>query len=309
MRLSFKGIVVGLILLVSHLLDASAQDPYMIVLGVAQDGGYPHLACSKDCCTAAWKDPGLKRMVVSLALVDPVSEKWYLFEATPDMTDQIQYFRELTGGMYNYLPDAIFVSHAHIGHYTGLTELGREAMNSNDVPVYALPRMSTFLRENGPWSQLVNLNNISIVEIKPGSSIDLSANISVSSFEVPHRDEFSETAGYRIATSGNNYLFIPDIDKWGKWDRNIEEEISSVDIAFIDGTFYSASELPGRDMSEIPHPFIVETIDLFIDKPADIKKRITFIHLNHSNPALSNPDLISKINKSGFRIAVQGKNY
>ncbi len=286
-----------------------AQHPYVIVLGTAQDGGYPHLGCEKECCNTAWKNPELKRFVVSLALVDPESHSWYLFEATPDMTDQIQYFKELSGGLYNYLPDGIFVSHAHIGHYTGLMELGREAMNSEDIPVYALPRMASFLENNGPWDQLLRLNNIRLEYLEAESNLVLNGNISIDISEVPHRDEYSETAAYKIITSGSDYLFIPDIDKWGRWTRDIVSEVESVDFAFIDGTFFSEKEIPGRNMADIPHPFVKETMDLFSDQPARIKNKIKFIHLNHSNPLIYNPDIVRETLALGFSIAEQGKKY
>jgi pyrroloquinoline quinone biosynthesis protein B len=306
-----RNLRIAIILITFQVLIScvKAQEPYILVLGVAQDGGYPHLGCEKECCKAAWENPELKRFVVSLALVDPASQKWFLFEASPDMSDQIQFFRELTGGSYNYLPDAIFVSHAHIGHYTGLMELGKEAMNSDNVPVYALPRMTNFLKDNGPWSQLVSLNNISLKEVKAGSSTVIAENIKVTLIEVPHRDEYSETAAYRINAGVKTYLFIPDIDKWNKWDRSIIKEVQEADIAFIDGTFYSEAELPGRNMSDIPHPFIVETMALFSEKAPGTKIKIKFIHLNHSNPALSNQDTLNLIKEKGFEVAVQGRKY
>ncbi len=285
-----------------------ADNPYIIVLGIAQDGGYPHLGCQKKCCKIAWENPERKRFVVSLALVDPIAQKWYLFEATPDMADQIQYFREITNGDYNYLPEAIFVSHAHIGHYTGLMEFGREAMNSREITVYALPRMKSFLEENGPWSQLVSLKNIVVEELSPGEVVTLSENISVYTDTVPHRYEFSETASYKISTSGKNYLFIPDIDKWDRWDKEIISEVKSVDIAFIDGTFYTIDDLPGRDIGEIPHPFITETIKLFGNHSPETKKKVHFIHLNHSNPVLWNSK-DDDIRRAGFNVAQQGKKY
>ena len=285
------------------------ETPYIIVLGTAQDGGYPHLGCEKECCRLAWSNPELKRFVVALALVDPGSGSWYLFEATPDMSEQIHYFRELTNAKYNYLPDAIFVSHAHIGHYTGLMELGREAMNSRNVPVYALPGMSNFLRNNGPWDQLLKLQNIDIIDLSPESGIAIADNISVQAFEVANRDEYSETAGYRIAAGTKKYLFSPDINKWKVWTGDIISEVRSVDYAFIDGTFYSENELAGRSMEEIPHPFITETIHLFGDESNETKRKINFIHLNHSNPALYDQKIIKKINESGFGLAEQGRKY
>lgn len=257
----------------------------------------------------AWENPSMRRNVVSLALVDPVSQQWYLFEATPDIREQLHLFRQLTSGKYNYLPRAVFVSHAHIGHYTGLMQFGREAMNTAAITVYALPRMKHFLETNGPWDQLVRLENIVPVEIQPESELAISEEITVRSFIVPHRDEYSETAAYEIFTAGKKYLFIPDIDKWKEWNRSIIEMVKSCDIAILDGTFYSEGELSGRNMEDIPHPFIVETIELFENEEEEIKNRIHFIHFNHSNPALYDDSVRKGIIRKGFNIAKQAGKY
>ncbi len=251
----------------------------------------------------------MRRNVVSLALVDPVSQQWYLFEATPDIKEQLHMFRQLTEGEYDYLPRAIFVSHAHIGHYTGLMQFGKEVMNTNDITVYALPRMNYFIENNGPWDQLVRLRNIVTVEIADGEEMALSDEISVKAFTVPHRDEYSETAGYKISTGNKNYLLIPDIDKWTKWDKNITEMVKSVDIAFLDGTFYSEGELKGRNMEDIPHPFIKETIDLFDNEDLKTKNKIHFIHFNHSNPVLFRKETRDLIRSKGYELTEQGRKY
>lgn len=297
------------LLLICTAVNAQITDePGVIVLGIAQDGGFPHAGCVKECCTTAWSDPSIQRLVVSLAITDPESGKWYLVEATPDIKRQLHLFSELTGGRYNYLPEAIIITHAHIGHYAGLTNLGREVMNTKSIPVYTLPRMKDFLETNGPWSQLVKLNNISLTEVLPGGEVTLTEKITVSFFTVPHRDEYSETAGLNIHTPSKNYLFIPDIDKWERWDESIIAKVKAVDYAFIDGTFMSISELPGRNIEEIPHPFIVESIELFREQPAEVRSKIHFIHLNHTNPLLWNRSLTA-VDDAGMKVAVQGSYY
>ena len=289
-------------------LDAREQ-PYIIVLGIAQDGGYPHMGCTKDCCQAAWEDPSMRRNVVSLALVDPASRQWYLFEAGPDIKEQLQLFRQLTSGEYNYLPRAVFVSHAHIGHYTGLMQFGREVMNTDGLTVYAMPQMKHFLEHSGPWDQLVSLENIIPVEISDGSELAISEEITVKGFRVPHRNEYSETAAYKITTPESSYLFIPDIDSWDEMDKDIISLVKSSDVAFLDGTFYSGDELPGRNMDEIPHPCIVETMELFSRENKETRNKIHFIHFNHSNPVLHNKDIREEILNKGYNIAGQGHNY
>ena len=278
---------------------------FIQILGVAQDGGYPHLGCKKQCCTMAWANDSLKKNVVSFALVDSSVNKWWLFEATPDIKEQLQLFKNSTGGKYNYLPDGILLTHAHIGHYTGLMELGREVMNAKEVPVYVLPKFKTFLETNGPWSQLVSLKNIVINPLSESSPLVLSSNIQIETFTVPHRDEFSETAGFKISTTNKKYLFIPDIDKWQKWNKNIIDEVKSVDIALLDATFYDNTELPNRKMEDVPHPMVKETMELFKNESSTVQAKIFFIHFNHTNPLLWNKEAQNNFHKTGFKIAKQ----
>lgn len=280
------------------------KSAYIVVLGVAQDGGYPHMGCQKECCTKAWGNPALRRNVVSLALVDPVLKKWWLFEATPDIKQQLQNFKVQTQQKYPYLPEGVFITHAHIGHYTGLMQFGREVMGTKALKVYVLPQLKSFLAQNGPWSQLVKLQNISLVELKDGMPIDIDiANSSVTAFTVPHRDEYSETAGFKIITPTKKYLFIPDIDKWNKWEKDIVAEIKNVDIAFLDATFYTNTELGNRPISEVPHPLVTETEALLAKEDHSTKKKVYFIHFNHTNPLLWNPTTQKEFLKRGFSLA------
>ena len=274
-------------------LNESFTNPYVIVLGIAQDGGAPHAGCIKECCEEKWDDPTQHARVSSIAIVDPVTEESWIIDATPDFALQLTALDNQLSG--------IFLTHAHIGHYTGLIHLGREVMGAKEIPVYAMPRMKTFLESNGPWNQLVALNNISINEINDNVKITLNERLSITPFLVPHRDEYSETVGYKVEGPNKSLVFIPDIDKWQKWDQDIKEVVSNNTYSLLDGTFYDIDELPGRDMSEIPHPFIVESIDLFSDIVN--KSGVYFIHLNHSNPALnSNSNAFDNIKKNGFHI-------
>ncbi len=288
--------------------------PFIVVLGVAQDGGYPHAGCEKECCVKAHKMPTNGKYVASIALVDPLHEKWWLFDATPDFADQLHLFRSISDKRYNYLPDGIFLTHAHIGHYTGLMQLGREVMNTKGVKTYVMPAMLKFLKENGPWSQLVSLNNIELVPINSEGGNNGFVNlckehgIGVSPVIVPHRDEYSETVGFRIKAGGRTCLYIPDINKWGKWTHDIVEEVAAVDVALLDGTFYKGDELPGRNISEVPHPFVSETMQLFMQKSDDkTRAKVHFIHLNHTNPLLWDKRKQAEVEGRGFHLATQGQ--
>ena len=282
----------------------------LIVLGTIQDAGSPQIGCTKDCCKDLFGHPDKDRRVVSLGIIDVVNQKKYIFEATPDFAQQAKALKNYASFGNTETPDGIFITHAHIGHYTGLMYLGKEAMNADSVPVYAMPRMKTFLEQNGPWSQLVKNKNIALQEMNDRQEIQLTTGLKVIPFTVPHRDEFSETVGYTITGPNKKALFIPDIDKWEKWSTNIIDAIAKVDYAFIDATFYDAEEINnpqdpvGRDISTIPHPFIIESMKLFKDLPATEKKKIYFIHFNHTNPVINkNSKQAALILKNGFNIA------
>ena len=260
--------------------------PFLLILGIAQDAGFPQAACKKKCCRAAWGDPSLQKNACSIALVDPQSRGRWLFDITPDFKNQLHALDQVLAPVGDPGIDGIFLTHAHIGHYTGLMHLGREVMGAAAVPVHAMPRMKGFLETNGPWDQLVRLKNIRILGLQALTATPLNDRLKVTPFAVPHRDEYSETVGFRIVGPRRSAVFIPDIDKWERWETPIEEVVRSVDFAFLDGTFYHAAENPHRDMSEIPHPFIVESMARFDSLPAGEKQKIIFIHLNHTNPAL-----------------------
>ena len=277
--------------------------PYLMVLGITQDTGYPQINCSESCCEVAWDKTELKKMTTSLAIVDPISNQQWILDATPNITEQLHLLNK-TSGVKNI--EGIFITHAHIGHYTGLMYFGKEGMNTSKIPVYVMPKMKKFLEKNAPWSQLVKSKNISLNLIKDQSFIQLNERIRIATFLVPHRDDYSETVGFKIQTKSKSSIFIPDIDKWEIWDKDIISIVKDTDYAFLDGTFYKNGELD-RDMSQIPHPFIEESMELFSILPNRDKNKIYFIHMNHTNPLLiENSKEKNKVHENGFNVAVQG---
>ncbi len=275
----------------------------IIVLGTVQDAGSPQIGCQKECCKKLWDYPDHTRKVTSIGIIDRRSKKNFLVEATPDIKTQTRVLQNESDSP-NALPDGILLTHAHIGHYIGLLQLGKEAYGANNVNVFAMPKMSTFLTQNGPWDQLVALNNISINPLTQDSITQLTADISIVPLVVPHRDEYSETVGYKIVGPNKTALFIPDIDKWDLWGKDINEEISQVDYAFLDASFYDGDELGGRDMSSIPHPFIVESFEKFDSLSISDKSKVHFIHFNHTNPLLRQDSKEYKlVNAKGYNVA------
>ena len=283
--------------------DSKSHKPYAVVLGIAQDGGYPHAGCERRCCADLWKNDSLKKMVSCISVIDPKSGLAWMIDATPDFAKQYHIITK----EHNARLAGIFLTHAHIGHYTGLMHLGREVMGSKNIVVYAMPKMKLFLENNEPWKQLVSLKNIHIIPIEDKKEIILSRHLIIEPFKVPHRDEFSETVGYNIIGPNESLLYIPDIDKWDKWEHDILFWIESTGYALLDGTFYYDGEIPNRNMSEIPHPFIMESMNYFETLLERNQNKIFFIHLNHTNPAIRENSAASRnIIKNGFNVARKG---
>lgn len=308
-----------------------SEAPFVVILGITQDGGLPHAACRRACCEAAWENPRLRVPTACLGVVLPSTGDYWLIDATPDFPQQLvqlQRIADEAAGFVSWGSSArlkgIFLTHAHVGHYAGLIHLGREVMGAREAPVYAMPRMAAFLRMNGPWNQLVELQNIVIHKLAADEPCRLepsgesatpseappAESIRLTPILVPHRDEYSETVGFRITGPSRSILYVPDIDKWERWDGSLQEEVRSVDVALIDGTFFAEGELPGRDMSTVPHPFIVETLKRLETLSTADRAKVYFIHLNHTNPALiDDSEARRRIEREGCRVAQVGQRF
>lgn len=290
-------------------IPALPDGPYLVVLGTAQDGGYPQAGTPPG---EAWA-PGRRRWAASLALVDPATGERWLFEATPDFREQLHALDRLApprgaaGTAAAPGLAGIFLTHAHVGHYAGLIHLGREIIGARGVPVHAMPRLRAFLSAHGPWDQLVRLGNVEPRPLAEGVPVRLNARLTVTPFLVPHRDEYSETVGFRITGPRRTAVFLPDIDKWERWQAagtRVEAVVAGADVAYLDGTFYRDGEVPGRAMAEIPHPFMEETMRRFAAAPPAERAKIRFIHLNRTNPAaFAGSEERRAVERAGFRVA------
>lgn len=288
--------------------EVRQEEPFVVVLGIAQDAGFPQADCRKNCCKLAWENPELRRRTASLGIIDPQSGERWIIDATPDFKDQLWQLNSLVEKRDSQPLTGILLTHAHTGHYIGLAQLGFEVIGAKKVRVYTMPRMQRYLSFSGPWDQLVRYENIIIEPIENGIEFKLNERISVTPFLVPHRDEYTETVGYRISGPNKSIVYIPDIDKWEKWQTKIENVIATCDKAYLDGSFFLNDEVQGRDMSEFPHPFIVESMARFKNMPDPEKQKVTFIHFNHTNPVLRMDSQQAKeVIGGGFRIAQQGE--
>jgi pyrroloquinoline quinone biosynthesis protein B len=290
--------------------DAPRMDgPRVRVLGSAQDGGLPHAGCACDRCEAAAHDGG--RLVASLALL--TDDGPVLVDATPDIREQLRALADVTPterGRVDRKPvSAILLTHAHMGHYSGLLQLGFEALNAERIPVYATPKMNAFLRDNAPWDQLVDLGNIELHDLPAGGSVVL-GGVTVSAFEVPHRNEYADTVGFRFTGARNSVVYIPDTAPWDRWPVAPESVLQGADVALVDGTFFSLDELPGRSIEDTGHPLMLDTVERFAPMVHADELAIVFTHLNHSNPAVDpQSDATRRLRARGFEVVREGREF
>ncbi len=290
-----------------------AANVLVIVLGTAQDGGLPHIGCSCLNCQKAWQDSRFSRLISSLAIFDLAANKVFLIDTTPDIRAQTRMLMDRMKASQSpsrFAPDGVLLTHAHIGHYSGLMFYGYEAQATDKLPVYCSKRMAEFLAKNGPWNQLVSQKNIVTHTVEPEKAISLTPQVSVTAFQVPHRDEYTDTFGFKIKGPQGSLLYIPDIHSWESWDRSVVEEVKKVNIALLDGTFFSPDELPSRDLSSIGHPFIIHSMEILEDIAREGKTRIFFTHLNHTNLALDpEGEPRRAVERQGFHLASDGMEF
>ncbi len=259
----------------------------------------PQPGCHCPNCKAARRDADRRARVVSLGLVDDDAGRSWLIDATPDFPAQYDLLsaRAPLAG--------ILLTHAHMGHYPGLLYLGPEAMNARQLPVYATARMVDFLRANAPWSGLVTAGHIDLVEVTPGVEMSLSPGLRATPVAVPHRDEYSDTVAWLLRGPDRTLFYCPDIDHWGAFRPDLCTWLQRADIALLDGTFFSPDELPGRDLSQIPHPLVTDTARQL----TGVSARVVFIHLNHTNPLWRPGPQRAWLEARGFSVGACGESW
>ena len=269
------------------------------VLGTAQDGGVPHPGCACANCRAAREDPRRRRRVSCIAVVG-VTGKTFLIDATPDLPFQLDALSRATGGSCG-CADAIAITHAHVGHYLGLAFLGKEAMHCTQVPVYGTPSMARYLKSNRPWAHLVERQEIDLRVIAPGQPLSFDG-VMVNAFLSPHRGEDTDTVGFELEGPSRRLLYVSDADVF---PPSMVDRIRDVDVALVDGTFYSPAELPHRDILAVRHPYVEESVK----KLAGARGAIHFTHVNHTNPLLDPESAERKSLPAGFHVAEDGATF
>lgn len=304
------------------------QHIQVLLLGAAQDGGFPQFGCICQNCMKVYNGEINSDSAVSLAVLDKATKQWWLIDPTPQLTTQWNQYASilcqyvLAGTLYISFDSrlfmwcfmlvhdsfvGIFITHAHAGHYPGLLYIGKEALNANQLPVYCSERMHQFLRSNEPWGVMYRNRNINPVVLYDDVTVELTKNLKITPSLVPHRADFTDTFAYSIIGKDREMYFCPDIDHWDVFNHESTLKqyllqtafITKKDILLLDATFYDNHELLNRDMSSIPHPRVVETARLVRENRAQVNanhQEVVLIHMNHSNPLWADPQLVQSLN-------------
>lgn len=271
----------------------------VVVLGTAQDGGLPQAGCSCRFCCLAQADPRRRRTPVALG-VELEDGRNLLIEATKSLAHQLWTWADALGGDKPVMPDVVAVTHLHLGHVEGLGQFGTEVMGRHGTPLMASPAVHEVLERR---------------DVDVFRPLGLDAVAGVQFIQVPHRDEHGDTHAVLLSGRERKLLFLPDHDTWGgTLAAHIASDIRSwlahlkVDVALIDGTFWNGDELPGRDMSLIPHPTISESLKRLGERDDVADPDIAFLHLNHTNPCADPAsNQAAKVTEAGWRIAREGE--
>ena len=272
------------------------------LLGIAQDGGRPQPGCTRSCCQGLTEDD--YRSPVALG-IQTSGGTTLLVEATRDLGRQLR----MIG---NPSIDHLFITHAHLGHVDGLGLFGRETMSARNIKLHCSPSMQALIEATPAWNQLLKQN---VLEPSTFPQVEID-DVIVEFIPVPHRAELSDMHATIIRGEEKSLLFLPDHDSW---DQTLElhgcESIRAflrkfnIDVALLDGTFWSGGELQGRDMSVVPHPTVEESLyRLGLRREDD--PDIHFIHLNHTNLLYnSHSDASRQLEASGWSIGYETQRF
>ena len=208
------------------------------LLGIAQDGGRPQPGCTRPCCENLGSEDF--RSPVSLS-IQTSAGKTILVEATRDLGRQLRFIG-------NPSVDHLILTHAHLGHVDGLGLFGRETMSARNIQLHCSPSMQSLVERTPAWNQLLKQNVFHFASF-PRIEID---DVAVEFHKVPHRDELSDTHAIIVRGKTKSILFLSDHDTWRETldaykCETIREFLTqlNVDIALLDGTFWSGDELRG----------------------------------------------------------------
>jgi pyrroloquinoline quinone biosynthesis protein B len=270
------------------------------VLGAADDGGIPHLNCECKACTQARKNNEVD-YPTSLRLTGTSADQTLIFEASAELRHTIE-----------NIPDAFCISHDYGGSTAGLFSLGNEVTGANSVKIYCSEEFGSLIRSGGLYDRLLTNNNLEIEPVQHGEDRQI-AYCDITFFELEFDHGKTNPLAYKISGAdevGNDLFYAPKIQNIES--GNILEIIKEVDIALIDGHYWSqagetrAGHLP-RNI-----PRYMDVIDNNLDntdEDGELETEIYFLNINHTNKVLHDHDRLKSIQERGYDICNEGQDF
>ena len=263
--------------------------PTLTILGTAQDGGVPQAGCGCSNCNAAFENPERVRFPVSLGVMDNQGGM-HLIEATRALPEQLKIWADACRYDSPIRPNSVLLTHAHLGHIEGIGQFGKEAMGCRNLTLVASESVASILQEKKLMTPFViaDFGSQNLPKFQQGGVV-------FDFIPVPHRDDTSDTHAILISGENKRVLFLPDLDDWEQTLKSVgytnpNEWFQSLGATHVllDATFWNGEELSGRDMKDVPHPTVENSL-VRLQEGGIGGPEIILIHLNHTNP-LNNPN-------------------
>lgn len=276
------------------------------LLGSAAGGGYPQWNCACPQCRRARSGDATARARKNDSLaVSPDGRRWALFNASPDVSFQVEENACLHPGpaLRGSPIAAVLLTDAELDHTTGLLQLRQ----GSTLAVYATAPVLGALADDFPVRRIVApFADFTWREIAPEESFPLfGGELIVCPFYLGHKRPRYASAGsdraaassrqawnigYRIADrrTGGIAVYAPGVEAWS---QTLARHLGDADCVLLDGTFWEgdelrrlgASELHASDMGHLAVAGPDGSAERFAALPA---RRKVYVHLNNTNPMI-----------------------
>src|SRR5262245_7422090 len=302
------------------------------VLGSAAGGGLPQVNCNcRNCAAVRRGDSGLRPRTQSSLAVSRDGNAWALFNASPDLRQQVAATPELaphiSAGVRSSPIKAVVLTNGDVDHVAGLLSL-REGVS---FTLYASERVLGALLANSLFDvldrRLVPRIPLPIGEPTEIGPFDPPPGLTIEAFAVPGKVPLyledpgagrdlgtreGDTIGLEISdpASGAAFFYIPAC---AAVDKELAERLNGAALVLFDGTLYSDDEMiaqglstkTGKRMGHISMSGSDGSLAAF--RSLEVKRRI-FVHINNSNPVLR-PDSPERaeVERAGWEVAFDGR--
>jgi pyrroloquinoline quinone biosynthesis protein B len=272
------------------------------ILGTAAGGGLPQWNCACVNCVAARSGKIEPQTQSSIAISGGSEEfqSWWLVNASPDLTRQIESTPRLQPGRNasrNTPIAGVLLTNADIDHALGLLLLRQQ---DKALVVYATDETRAALA----WLDRTVARFCGIEWRKISSDFQrLNGSIAFRAIELPHSVAFQ----FLDEASGRLALVAPAVSDL---TRELSKASADSEVILFDGTFWSDDELAAvrpsaRSAREMNHlPIRGGSLDFLRQSPACRK---IYTHVNNTNPILmpGSPERV-ELERAGIEVACDG---